>query len=220
MMTTSRILIQWALWFAAFWMIHLPKSGAFSLGAPFQKTLATFKDAVHQVNTNRKEITVEVAQIPEDLPGIRACRSTVDFAQQTTGNLLASQKSFLNATALTDPKLNAICVIARNAQGSIVGTTDCRVGKSEVVVNNVLVRPDQRGQGIGEKMMVGVEELIMPSASTTKLTLNVYTDNKPAVRLYEKCGFAISDPANAAVFGLSKLTGANLQVAMSKTIKR
>ncbi|KAG7367519.1 acyl-CoA N-acyltransferase [Nitzschia inconspicua] len=218
MMTTSRILIQWAMWFVAFWMIHLPTSEAFSLGAPFQKAVATFRDAVNQVNTNAKEITVEVAQIPEDLPGIRDCRSTVDFAQQT--NLLASQKSFLKATALTDPKLNAICVIARNAQGIIVGTTDCRVGKSEVVVNNVLVRPDQRGQGIGEKMMVGVEELIMPSASTTKLTLNVYTDNKPAVRLYEKCGFAITDPANAAVFGLSKLTGANLQVAMSKTIKR
>lgn len=200
---------------------------AFSLGGSyFQKTVANIRDAAGVNNNNRdrnNEITVSLAKLPEDLPGIRDCRSTVDFANQT--KLLASQRSFLNATALMDPKLNAICLVAKNAQGVVVGTTDCRVGMSEVVVNNVLVRPDQRGQGIGEKMMVGVETLVLPTvaantAAATKLTLNVYTNNVAAVRLYEKCGFEISDPANAAVFGLSKLTGAALQVSMSKKVGR
>lgn len=190
---------------------------AFSFRAPFLKTIATITGENNSSSSFNDVITVELARIPEDLPGIRDCRSTVDFANQK--NLLASQKSFLDATALTDPKVNAICVVARNQEGTIVGTTDCRVGRSAVVVNNVLVRPDQRGQGIGEKMMLeGVEKLVLPKVTATKLTLDVYTNNKAAVRLYEKCGFDVSDPANAAVFGLSKLTGASLQVAMSKRI--
>jgi GNAT superfamily N-acetyltransferase len=197
-------------------LFQLPTLEAFSFGGLFQKTISSLTDAV---NIDNSIDNASDGRIPDDLPGIRECRLTVDFAQQT--NLLASQKSFLNATALTDPKLNAICVVAKNAQGTIVGTTDCRVGSSKVVVNNVLVRPDQRGQGIGEKMMLeGVEKLVMPTVSATKLTLDVYTNNKPAIRLYEKCGFEIADPANAAMFSLSKLTGASLQVSMSKMIER
>jgi ribosomal protein S18 acetylase RimI-like enzyme len=193
---------------------------AFSIGAPFQEAMATMTGiGKNKNNVNNKDgITVELARIPEDLQGIRECRSTVDFATQK--NLLPSQKRFLNALALTDPKVNAICVVARNVEGQIVGTTDCRFGRSEsLIVKNVLVRQDHRCKGIGEKMMLeGVEKLVLPSVSATKLTLNVYTNNNAAVRLYEKCGFEPSDPVNRAMLVLSKVTGVRLQVVMTKRV--
>ncbi|KAL3926180.1 MAG: hypothetical protein SGARI_005689 [Bacillariaceae sp.] len=150
-------------------------------------------------------ITVDIASIPQDLPKIRECRATVDFAKKK--KLMNSQVRFLEATSVSDGKLNAICVVARGKGGVILGTTDCRVGGGAVTVNNVFVRPDQRSNGIGYLMMEGVEKLVLPKVSATKMTLDVDTNNKPAVRLYEKCGFKISDPANALVSGLSSLTG-------------
>mmetsp|Transcript_9446 Transcript_9446/g.16928 ORF Transcript_9446/g.16928 Transcript_9446/m.16928 type:complete len:215 (-) Transcript_9446:168-812(-) len=173
-----------------------------------------------QRNAVGGKISIDIASIPGDLDGIRECRSTVDFANQA--NLLASQRSFLNATALSNSGFNAICVIAREKKGKVLGTTDCRIAKKEVVVNNVFVRADQRGKGIGEKMMLdGVEKLVMtkPSVTAKKCSLNVYTNNKAAVRLYQKCGYELSDPLNAFVFWISRITGASLQVAMSKTIR-
>jgi ribosomal protein S18 acetylase RimI-like enzyme len=198
-----------------------PSLEAFSLIAPCQETITPVSGGIrNDINNvhNMDGISIELARIPEDLPGIRECRSTVDFS--TEMNLLQSQKSFLNATALTDPKLNTICVVARTSDGQIVGTTDCRVRRSEfLVIRNVLVRPDHRGMGIGEKMMLeGVEKLVLPIVSVNTLTLSVYTNNKAAVRLYEKCGYEPSDPANMAILGLSKLTGASLQVGMKKRV--
>jgi ribosomal protein S18 acetylase RimI-like enzyme len=168
---------------------------------------------------NNNDIVIEIANISKDIETIRDCRQTVDFARNT--NLLSSQKSFLNATALTKDSENIICIVAREGK-IIVGTTDCRIGKDKVTVTNVYVRPDQRGKGIGEKMMVdGVEKLLLLNNKTNipkKVFLNVYTNNIPAVRLYQKCGYQVSDPANAFVFQLAELTGANLQVGMTLTV--
>ena len=161
-------------------------------------------------------ITVDIARIPQDLAKIRECRATVDFAKKK--KLMNSQIRFLEATSISEGKLNAVCVVARGKGGVILGTTDCRINGNTVTVNNVFVRPDQRSNGIGYLMMEGVEKLVMPKENASKMTLDVDTNNKPAVRLYEKCGFKISDPANALVSGLSRLTGASLQVCMTKNI--
>jgi ribosomal protein S18 acetylase RimI-like enzyme len=191
-------------------------------------------------NDNEQIITIGIADIPNDLNKIRDCRSTVDFAQND--RLLASQKSFLNATSLTKStnstksRNTMICIVAKTKRGVIVGTTDCRIGKDTITVTNVYVRPDQRGKGIGEKMMTdGVDKLVLNKNTKnnidddggvitctklpTKVSLDVYTNNKPAVRLYQKCGYQLSDPLNAFVYLLSTFTGANLQVTMTLSRK-
>jgi ribosomal protein S18 acetylase RimI-like enzyme len=183
---------------------------ALSLLAGLQNTDAT------KTLRNEAGITVDIARIPQDLPKIRECRATVDFANKK--NLMDSQRRFLEATSVSDGKLKAICVVARGKDGMILGTTDCRIGGKSVTVNNVFVRPDQRGNGIGYLMMEGVEHLVMSQLGATKMTLDVDTNNRPAVKLYEKCGFKISDPANALVSGISSLTGASLQVCMTKNV--
>jgi len=169
--------------------------------------------------------------------------------------LLASHRAFIDATSAAT-RDDVTCVVAREASvggifgglmpgGRIVGTADCQISTSTgildptreevmVYVQNVYVRPDRRGQGLGRRLMLeGVEGLVAkqqradkqclsaaPDAvADTKISLKVDTQNKPAVELYRKCGYEPWGPLNAAVLGFSELTGLTLQVAMVKRLQ-
>jgi putative acetyltransferase len=53
------------------------------------------------------------------------------------------------------------------------------------------VRDDWQGQGVGTALMQAAVELADKWLNLTRLELEVYIDNKPAIRLYEKFGFTI-----------------------------
>lgn len=53
------------------------------------------------------------------------------------------------------------------------------------------VRDDWHGKGVGTALMGAAVDLADKWLNLTRLELNVYTDNVPAIRLYEKFGFAI-----------------------------
>ena len=53
------------------------------------------------------------------------------------------------------------------------------------------VRDDWQGRGIGTALMQAAVDLADKWLNLTRLELTVYTDNAPAVRLYEKFGFTI-----------------------------
>lgn len=53
------------------------------------------------------------------------------------------------------------------------------------------VRDDRQGQGIGTALMEATIDLADNWLNLTRLELEVFVDNIPAVRLYEKCGFMI-----------------------------
>lgn len=53
------------------------------------------------------------------------------------------------------------------------------------------VRDDWQGQGIGTALMQAAIDLADKWLNLTRLELEVFADNAPAVRLYEKCGFTI-----------------------------
>jgi len=188
-------------------------------------------------------VTIEEAMIPQDLEGIRECRRTVDFAKKV--NLLSSEISFLEATALVPKDMektkkkrsNVRCVVAREklsgpGKSRIVGTADCRIGMDgrRILVNNVYVRPDQRGKGLGKRLMVeGVEQLVAnrmdattlstsaaPLQKKPKLSLTVYTQNKPAVALYKNCGYKPDNIVGTILMAISEITGLNLFLSMCK----
>jgi putative acetyltransferase len=55
----------------------------------------------------------------------------------------------------------------------------------------MFVHDDFQGRGVGHRMMQAVLDLADNWLGLTRLELTVYTDNAPAVRLYEGCGFSI-----------------------------
>jgi L-phenylalanine/L-methionine N-acetyltransferase len=53
------------------------------------------------------------------------------------------------------------------------------------------VRDDWQGKGAGTALMQAAVDLADKWLNLTRLELEVYTDNEPAIRLYEKFGFTI-----------------------------
>jgi RimJ/RimL family protein N-acetyltransferase len=60
--------------------------------------------------------------------------------------------------------------------------------KLHVARVGLYVKPEQRGNGLGELLL---RELLERGKTFKKIWLTVYEDNLPARHLYEKCGFKI-----------------------------
>ena len=76
-----------------------------------------------------------------------------------------------------------------------VGLVNCIEGFSTfacrplINVHDVVVLASHRGQRVGEKMLAEVE-VVARERGASKLTLEVLPGNTPAIRLYERIGFA------------------------------
>lgn len=57
------------------------------------------------------------------------------------------------------------------------------------------VRDDWQGKGVGTALMQAVIDLADKWLNLSRLELEVYTDNEPAVKLYQKFGFTIEGTA-------------------------
>ena len=79
------------------------------------------------------------------------------------------------------------------AEGEVVGHlglhTPANPRRRHVGSIGMAVRDDWNGQGVGSALMQAATELADRWLNLTRLELTVYTDNVPAVRLYEKFGF-------------------------------
>jgi L-phenylalanine/L-methionine N-acetyltransferase len=53
------------------------------------------------------------------------------------------------------------------------------------------VRDDWQGKGVGTRLMEACVDLADNWLGLTRLDLRVYTDNAPAIALYEKFGFKV-----------------------------
>ena len=59
----------------------------------------------------------------------------------------------------------------------------------------MMVREDWHGKGVGTALMQAAVNLADRWLNLTRLELEVYTDNEPAVKLYQKFGFKIEGTA-------------------------
>jgi ribosomal protein S18 acetylase RimI-like enzyme len=56
-------------------------------------------------------------------------------------------------------------------------------------LGNIATRPDYRGQGLGQAVTARLCQSL--AETVDHIALNVRTDNRPAIALYEKLGFEI-----------------------------
>ncbi|MEO6775261.1 MAG: GNAT family N-acetyltransferase [Kofleriaceae bacterium] len=72
----------------------------------------------------------------------------------------------------------------------VIGYAIWRAYGTTAHVPNVVVDPAWRGRRVGQRLLERVRELAC-AAGCTRWYLNVKADNAAAIRLYERCGFAL-----------------------------
>ena len=80
--------------------------------------------------------------------------------------------------------------------GEVVGdigleTFPTRQRRRHAAEIGMAVRDDMQGRGVGTALMQAVIDLAERWLNLTRLELEVFTDNEPAIRLYKKFGFNI-----------------------------
>jgi RimJ/RimL family protein N-acetyltransferase len=61
------------------------------------------------------------------------------------------------------------------------------------------VAREWRGQGIGRRLLERAIEWARGSGVVTRIELHVFTRNEGAIRLYERCGFAVEGTRRRSV---------------------
>jgi ribosomal-protein-alanine N-acetyltransferase len=83
-------------------------------------------------------------------------------------------------------KPGGICLAALDAEGQLTGYCICSRYDTVWHVMNVAVAPEQQRRGIASRLIAELLERVAPDA---RLTLEVRTSNRGALRLYEGFGF-------------------------------
>jgi ribosomal protein S18 acetylase RimI-like enzyme len=77
----------------------------------------------------------------------------------------------------------------------IVGALNCTGGKRlagrHAVILGISVHKHRRGQGVGKALMTRAIEWARSTGIVTRIQLEVYAHNAPAIHLYEKLGFEV-----------------------------
>ncbi|MCY0909836.1 MAG: GNAT family protein [Sulfobacillus thermotolerans] len=90
---------------------------------------------------------------------------------------------------------NALALIAVAAAGQVVGMWDCmgstRPALQHAVEFGMSVAREYRGQGVGAALLSAGLDWARQSPTVHRVELEVYVENRSAIRLYEKFGFTI-----------------------------
>jgi len=97
---------------------------------------------------------------------------------------------------LAEPPEGLFSLVACADNNEVVGqlvlnTFPNRPRRRHVGQIGMAVRDDWQGQGVGTALMQAAVDLADQWLNLTRLELTVFTDNAPAIRLYEKFGFRI-----------------------------
>lgn len=164
-------------------------------------------------NIQNALVDIRLARIPQDLAAIRECRAS-------DPEIVASAlPRFLAAESLSSGLAVGIIATERLYPFRVLGCTDIRfsVKSKRALVQNVYVRNEARGLGLGKRMVLFVEQLARAKGVET-LELSVDTNNIVAVSLYEKCGFG-APGIHSAVNAIGRSSGMSLQVSMAKSLR-
>ena len=82
---------------------------------------------------------------------------------------------------------NTTYIIAKE-KNQVVGFAGISICIDEATLNNIVVKKDYRGRGLGGELLESLID-ICSDLNLKTLTLEVNTSNEPAIRLYKKFGF-------------------------------
>lgn len=158
-------------------------------------------------------VDIRLAKIPQDLPAIRECRSS------DPAIVASALPKFLQAESLSSGLSVGIIAKERLYPFRVLGCTDVRFSEKSgrALVQNVYVRNEARGLGLGKRMMEYVERVARSKPEMERLELCVDTSNFVAISLYEKCGFH-TPHIHSVVNKIGKTSGASLQISMAKSL--
>lgn len=117
----------------------------------------------------------------KDLPAVLAIE-TLSFSNPWSDNTFRGE---IQNTSVSFP-----LVVVRRPGDDVIGYIIFWHIQEDVQINNVAVRPDFRGKGIGEALTRHVIEKVRKNGATF-VTLEVRPSNAEAVALYTKLGFEI-----------------------------
>lgn len=98
-------------------------------------------------------------------------------ASKTWGEIGADER---NTFALVD------------ADGNVIGFGQALPREAGIAhLGRIILSPEARGQGLGRVLVRALIDAVRENFNAAMITLNVYRDNQPAVRLYRSLGFEI-----------------------------
>lgn len=101
-----------------------------------------------------------------------------------------------------DFRLLVACI--GNADGPVVGNLgvgqESRPRRRHVASLGMAVHDDWTGRGVGTALMEAAMDLCDNWLQVTRIELSVFTDNGPALALYDRFGFVVEGTQRGAVF--------------------
>jgi GNAT superfamily N-acetyltransferase len=193
-------------------------------GSKHSKALA-FSVSSMKISPNivvKDDVWIEIrpARIPEDLQGIRECRKSL-LLQKPGQQFRRISPRFLNAvTIATNNSPSVVCILAKERlyPWRVLGTVDVRIStkKRTGFVMNVFVREEERGKGLGTRLIKGVEDECF-LGDLKSVSLNVNLKNVAAISLYRRCGYIIPGIDHVVAL-IGNVTGLNLLISMRKDL--
>lgn len=124
---------------------------------------------------------------------------------------------------LADPPEDLVSLVACVEENEPVGqlglhTFPSRPRRRHAGQIGMAVRDDWQGRGVGSALMQAAVDLADRWLNLTRLELNVYTDNAPAIRLYEKFGFTIEGTMVDYAFREGRYVDAYLMARLRRSV--
>lgn len=153
---------------------------------------------MHKIDTFKLKDGREVSIVTPDMDGLKAITDFVNkLSKEDTFLSFAGEEYSLEkeeawlSNALNEIKFKKNYIIWAVIDSQIIGNVDIKVGRAReehVGTIGLMVDSDFRGNGLGEYLI----RKILDEGKKMGLkiaTLNVFSDNIPARKLYEKVGF-------------------------------
>ena len=153
-------------------------------------------DRAVDLKEQQLDVVVRAASVEDyqDVYEVLACPGVVRDTLQLPYVSIDRRKK-----GLEDPPEGTYSLVAE-VDGRVVGDIGLTRGKgrrAHVGHIGMEVHDDFQGRGIGSKLMEAALDLADNWLGLKRVELTVYTDNAPAIRLYEKFGFEIEGTLRA-----------------------